>query len=103
MENAVRLEAARDHRGDKLEVVRLNRPLWENMPERGDDFSASYVNAYFPNGGIVMPMFGDKVRDEAARALFQELEPDRRVVQLPIDQIAEGGGGIHCCTMQIPA
>ena len=61
------------------------------------------MNAYFPNGGIVMPRFGDAARDEAARALFQELEPDRRIVQLDIDQIAEGGGGIHCCTMQIPA
>ena len=46
---------------------------------------------------------GDRIRDEAARALFAELEPDRRIVQLDIDQIAEGGGGIHCCTMQIPA
>ena len=102
-ENAVRLEAARDARGEKLEVIRLNRPLWEGMPDRGDDFAASYVNAYFPNGGIVMPRFGDRIRDEAARALFAELEPDRRIVQLDIDQIAEGGGGIHCCTMQIPA
>ena len=102
-ENAVRLEAARDSRGEKLDVIRLNRPLWEEMPERGDDFAASYVNAYFPNGGIVMPRFGDRVRDEAARALFAELEPDRQIVQLDIDQIGEGGGGIHCCTMQIPA
>lgn len=101
-ENAVRLEAAKDHRGDNFEVIRLNRPRWEEMPERGDVFAPSYVNSYFPNGGIIMPRFGDQARDEAARALFAELEPDRRIVQLPIDQIAEGGGGIHCCTMQIP-
>lgn len=102
-ENAVRLEAARDARGEKLEVIRLNRPRWEEMPDRGDDFAASYVNAYLPNGGIVMPRFGDTARDQAARDLFAELEPGREIVQLDIDQIAEGGGGIHCCTMQIPA
>ncbi|MEM1300711.1 MAG: agmatine deiminase family protein [Pseudomonadota bacterium] len=102
-ENAVRLEAARDARGEKLEVIRLNRPRWEEMPERGPDFSASYVNSYFPNRGIVMPKFGDGVRDRAARRLFEELEPKRKVVQIAIDEIAEGGGGIHCCTMQIPA
>lgn len=101
-ENAVRMEAARNSRGDRYEVIRLNRPLWENMPERGGDFAASYVNSYFPNGGIVMPRFGDRRRDAAARELFAELEPDRRIVQLDIDRIAEGGGGIHCCTMQIP-
>ena len=102
IENAVRLEAARDARGEKLEVIRLNRPLWENMPERGGDFAASYVNAYFPNGGIVMPKFGDRVRDETAHDLFAKLEPDRKIIQIAVDQIAEGGGGIHCCTMQIP-
>jgi agmatine deiminase len=101
-ENAVRLEAARDARGEPLDVIRLNRPLWENMPERGDIFAPSYVNSYFPNGGIIMPSFGDTSRDEAARALFAELEPSRRIVQLPIDAIGETGGGIHCCTMQIP-
>ncbi|MEM0988384.1 MAG: agmatine deiminase family protein [Pseudomonadota bacterium] len=100
-ENAVRLEAARDARGEKIEVVRLNRPRWEKMPDRGRDFSASYVNSYFPNGGIVMPRFGDKVRDTVARKLFEELEPDRRVVQLAADWIGEAGGGIHCATMQI--
>ena len=25
------------------------------------------------------------------------------IVQIDINQIAEGGGGIHCCTMQVPA
>lgn len=102
-ENAARLRAARDARGDRLEVVELLRPRWDRMPARGDQFAASYVNAYFPNGGIVMPRFGDRARDRAARDLFQRLEPNRRIVQVDVDQIAEGGGGIHCCTMQIPA
>lgn len=102
-ENAVRLEAARDARGERLEVIRLMRPRWEKMPDRGDDFAPSYVNAYFPNGGVVMPKFGDGARDAAARALFGELEPERAIIQLDISQITEGGGGIHCCTMQVPA
>ncbi|MEM6661028.1 MAG: agmatine deiminase family protein [Pseudomonadota bacterium] len=102
-ENAKRLRAARDARGEKLEVIELLRPRWDYMPERGDDFAAAYVNAYFPNGGIVMPRFGDRQRDAAARELLQALEPDREIIQIDVDQIAEGGGGIHCCTMQIPA
>ncbi len=100
-ENAVRLEASRDARGEPLEVIRLNRPRWEEMPERGDLFAPSYVNSYFPNGGIIMPRFGDAARDTAARELFAQLEPERRIVQLDIDHIAEAGGGIHCCTMQV--
>lgn len=102
-ENALRLEAARDARGEPLEVIRLNRPRWEEMPDRGPDFAPSYLNSYFPNGGIIMPRFRDDIRDDAARDLFTELMPDRRIVQLEIDDIAEAGGGIHCCTMQVPA
>lgn len=102
-ENAVRLEAAKDARGKKLEVIRLNRPRWEEMPERGGEFAPSYVNGYFPNGGLIMPRFGDRARDIAARQLFEKLEPKREILQLDVDWIGEAGGGIHCATMQIPA
>ena len=30
------------------------------------------------------------------------LYPQRKVVQLEIDAIAAGGGGIHCVTSQLP-
>ncbi|MEM7057744.1 MAG: agmatine deiminase family protein [Pseudomonadota bacterium] len=102
-ENLKQLRAARDARGERFEVAVIKRPRWDSMPERGLDFSASYVNAYFPNGGIVMPSFGDPDRDSEAANTFAGLEPTRKIVQIPIDAIAEGGGGIHCCTMQIPA
>jgi agmatine deiminase len=72
------------------------------MPSRGKDFAASYVNCYFPNGGIILPVFGDPERDRSASGLFQELMPDREMVQLRVDEICEGGGGIHCNTQHLP-
>jgi len=102
-ENLRRLRTARDARGERLEVYTVKRPRCDKMPERGHDFAPSYVNAYFPNGGIVMATFGDEERDAEAGTLFARLERHRRVVRIAADQIAEGGGGIHCCTMQIPA
>ena len=102
-ENLARLRSARDARGERLEIITLKRPRWDRMPERGYDFAPSYVNAYFANGGIVMPRFNDPDRDAAARNLFARLWPSRKIVQIPIDSIGEGGGGIHCCTMQFPA
>ena len=80
-ENAARLEKARDASGNLMEVIRLLRPRWDVMEKRGDDFAASYVNCYLPNGGIVMPRFGDPERDSAARDLFARLMPrfDKRV------------------------
>ncbi len=68
------------------------------MPTRGDDFAASYVNCYMPNDGIILPVFDDRKRDQEAHGLFRELFPDREIIQLRVDEICEGGGGIHCNT-----
>ena len=50
-----------------------------------------------------MPEFGDAEADDAARTALQKLFPEREIVQLNIDGIAAGGGGIHCTTQQEPA
>ncbi len=34
--------------------------------DAGTRLAASYVNFYMPNGGIVVPAFGDAVHDAAA-------------------------------------
>ncbi|MNI85383.1 putative agmatine deiminase [compost metagenome] len=55
------------------------------------------------NGAVIAPEFGDPEADGEALRLLTELYPDREVVQLNIDAIAAGGGGIHCVTHQLPA
>lgn len=102
LENVHRLEGATDARGNPIEIIRLLRPDWTRMPARGDNYAASYLNCYIANGGVVMPRFGDQERDEAARALFQLLLPNREIVQIHFDEICEGGGGIHCSTQHLP-
>lgn len=62
-----------------------------------------YVNWYVCNGAVLVPRFGDRTADDAARSLVAQLYPSREVVQLTIDNLAEGGGGIHCATQQQPA
>ena len=52
---------------------------------------------------MIAPEFGDREADAKAREVLQALYPDRAVVQLDIDAIASGGGGIHCVTHQQPA
>ncbi len=99
---ALELEKAQDARGRKLEVIRIERPRWEKMSERGPDFAASYINCYEANGGIVIPRFGDMQRDAKALAIFKQLRPNHKIVQVEVDAICEGGGGIHCNTQQLP-
>jgi agmatine deiminase len=61
------------------------------------------MNYYVCNDAVLTPQFGDRRADEKAKKVLQDLFPDREVVQLNIDPIAAGGGGIHCATQQQPA
>lgn len=95
------LADAADARGRKLEVRTLTGP--RQLPSHSSEFCSSYLNFYVANGGIIMPKFGDDRADEAARQVVAKAFPNRGVVQLRIDAIAEGGGGIHCITQQQPS
>ena len=76
----------------------------ESMKRRhgGDRLAASYVNFYFANGGIVMPLLDPRTDDQAA-AVLRRACPDRLIVGGGAGAILLGGGGIHCITQQIPS
>lgn len=100
------LKQATDAEGRALQVHTVSPPLnpRKNAFNRGNpDFAAGYINYFVINGAVIAPQFGDREADEKARALLAELYPDRDVVQLDIDAIAAGGGGIHCVTSHCPA
>ena len=67
-----------------------------------DDFAVGYVNFYVCNSAVIAPEFGDKKADTDARRKLKQLFPNREIIQLNIDGIAAGGGGIHCTTQQEP-
>jgi len=97
-----RLKKARDANGDTIDVIEIEQPRKERMDWNGRLMQASYINFYLPNGGVVMPSFGDP-NDERARALLATCFPDRDILQIDALDIVEGGGGIHCITQQEPA
>lgn len=94
------LDGAIDARGKRLEVVELPEP--SDIGRHGDGFLACYVNYYVANGAVIMPRYGDKKADSRAASVVRDLYPGRKVVQLPLDHLGEGGGGIHCATQQRP-
>ncbi|MFE1174072.1 agmatine deiminase family protein [Streptomyces sp. NPDC058773] len=94
------LERAVDARGKRLEIVELPEPA--DIGRRGKDFLACYVNYYVANGAVFVPRFGDRRADSTAAAVLREQYPGREIVQLPVDNLGEGGGGIHCATQQLP-
>jgi len=100
MRNISALEQATDARGRKLEIRCIEEAA--EVDPIGDRFCRSYINFYIANGGIVMPRYGIPA-DARARAVIESCFPDRRIVQVEINGLATGGGGIHCITQQQPA
>ncbi|MFM5736923.1 agmatine deiminase family protein [Aeromonas hydrophila] len=99
------LRQATDADGNKLELHVLPPPLdgRDNRFSRSRDFAAGYIN-YLPiNGAVIAPEFGDKAADSYCHELLTRLYPGRDIVQINIDPVAAGGGGIHCITLHQPA
>ncbi|MCG9096201.1 agmatine deiminase family protein [Laribacter hongkongensis] len=97
------LRQVTDAKGRKLEVIVIPgagsiRPRYEN-----DDFAAGYINFYLCNHAVIAPEFGDIKTDAYCRDVLRDVFPDREVIQINIDAIAAGGGGIHCTTQQQPS
>lgn len=97
------LERATDADGRALEIVELPEADAHLIAPGVEDFLASYVNHYVCNGAVILPRFGDRTADDRAAAILRDLYSGREIVQVAIDYLAAGGGGIHCATQQQPA
>jgi agmatine deiminase len=97
------LHAATDAQGRPLRVETLVGPSELRAKGAGEDFAAGYINFYVCNGAVIAPEFGDTETDSAGKTTLTRLFPGREIVQLEIDAIAAGGGGIHCTTQQEPS
>ncbi|MFI6865800.1 agmatine deiminase family protein [Nocardia sp. NPDC050406] len=91
-----------DARGREFEIIDLPQPDPDLVTGDGDDFAPTYTNFLVANGAVFLPAFGDRRADDRARGILADHFPGREVVQLPIDEIAAGGGGIHCATHNQP-
>lgn len=97
------LESETDAKGRKLELFIVDEPDVEPLMEsENDEVVADYVNFYHVNGGVIVPGFGDKEKDQKALELMKTLFPSKEVTQVLISGLAKAGGGIHCVTQQIP-
>lgn len=98
------LKEATDADGIRLRIHTLAPPLkprWNKFSDN-PDFAPGYINYLPVNGAVIAPQFGDAEADARCRELLAALYSGREIVQLNIDAIAAGGGGIHCVTGHQP-
>ena len=84
------------HGADTIESIEGTLPR-----EDGEVAIASYMNFLIVNGGIILPQYGDE-NDALAIEQVQAMFPDRKVVGVRTEEVAFGGGNIHCITQQQP-
>ncbi|MGD9155730.1 MAG: agmatine deiminase family protein [Bacillota bacterium] len=102
-ENLAVLRAAADAQGNPLTIIEIEQP--PVVFYQGARLTLSYINFYFVNGGIVLPVFGGAAAatDAKAIAALKQLFPEREIATVDGLIIARGGGNVHCLTQQVPA
>ncbi|GGF65595.1 putative agmatine deiminase [Paenibacillus albidus] len=102
-ENLAILEQATDARGRKLEIIKIQQP--PRVDGEDGRLTLSYLNFYFVNGGIILPVFGGTAAatDKLAEQVLAEVFPDRRIRTVSGMAVITEGGNVHCTTQQMPA
>jgi agmatine deiminase len=100
-ENRRILARARDRQGHPFNVVEL--PMPRPVVYGNQRLPATYMNFYFVNDAVLVPVFGQARRDRAALRALQQALPSRRVVGVNCRALLWGLGAIHCLTQQQPS
>jgi len=101
-ENRRVLETETDARGRRFELVPIAEAPRSAVPADAPAFCRSYVNFYLANGAVIAAAYGI-AEDAQVASTLRRAYPDRELVQLPLQDLFRGGGGIHCITQQEPA
>lgn len=102
-ENLKVLTGATDARDRKLDIIPVQQP--PKMSDRGRRLTLSYLNFYFVNGGLILPVFGGQAEksDHSAIRVLGELFPERQLRTVNGMGLIREGGNVHCITQQLPS
>lgn len=96
------LSNSTDAKGRKLEIIELPQPPKGYYNDVR--LTLSYLNFYFVNKGIILPIFGGDAEeaDSVAEKILQQVFPERTIVAIHSMSLIKEGGNIHCITQQMP-
>ena len=93
-----------DALGRRFEIIPIQQPPKLYNTETDTRYTLSYLNFYFVNGGLILPIFGGEAveTDRLAVELLGKLFPERRIRTVNGMAIIREGGNVHCTTQQMP-
>ncbi|MDF2541505.1 MAG: aguA [Herbinix sp.] len=102
-ENLEILKNATDAFGRKLTIIEIPQPPVRYYNE--ERLTLSYLNFYFVNDGIILPVFGEDAEetDRKAAEILASVFPDRTIHCVDGMPLIKEGGNVHCITQQMPA
>lgn len=102
-ENLQILREATDAQGRKLDIIEIEQPPMRLYEE--SRLTLSYLNFYFVNGGIILPIFGGDAAEADRKAIetLAKAFPDRKIRTIDGMAVIREGGNVHCTTQQMPA
>ncbi|RHZ63416.1 agmatine deiminase family protein [Aspergillus thermomutatus] len=93
-----------DAKGRPFEIHMVDEPDPDVLGHLSyEEPATNYVNFYFVNGGLILPQFGDEVRDREAVETFRKLCPGRVIRPVYVHALPLAGGVIHCATQPVIA
>jgi len=104
-ENLEILKKESDAQGRKFEIICIQQPPKVYDPVSKARLTLSYLNFYFVNKGIILPVFGGEAieSDLLAVQLLGKTFPQRRIRTVNGMAVIREGGNVHCTTQQMPA
>jgi agmatine deiminase len=101
-ENLKILTNSTDAMGRSIEIIPIQQPPM--LEHKGSRLTLSYLNFYFVNGGIILPIFGGNAEDTDKKAedVLKEVFPGRRIRKINGMALIKEGGNVHCTTQQMP-
>ncbi|MCO5385034.1 agmatine deiminase family protein [Desulfosporosinus sp.] len=104
-ENLEILKKETDAKGRSFEIIPIQQPPKMYDPVSNERLTLSYLNFYFVNDGIILPIFGGKAKesDELAVQMLSQTFPQRRIRPVNGMGLIREGGNVHCATQQMPA
>jgi len=99
-ENLRRLKTLRDQDGKPFQIVEI--PMPGLVQHQGQRLPATYVNFYFINGALLVPIYRHRKNDKRALESLQKHLPKHQVIGIDCVELIWGLGAIHCLTQQQP-
>jgi agmatine deiminase len=97
------LDDVRTADGSKLEIIEIEMPnAIEAKDWRLSRLPASYANFMILNNAVMVPIFGQKKKDQIAEDKIAECFPGREIISVTCKDLVMEGGALHCIAMHQP-